>query len=101
MSGDSMMELERPGEEKKNRWEVNTAAKSGGGGGDGWSEEEKKKSSVESWLKREVVVVVEVEGSPEGDCLSLKKQRRKCLDNILDIFFRQTPLALTEIQIDV
>lgn len=30
VSGDSTMELERPGEEKKKRWEAKTVAKSGG-----------------------------------------------------------------------
>lgn len=100
MSGDSMMELERPGEEKKKRWEAKTEAKSGGGGGsqESESEEEEKKSSVESWggwLKRNVVavvVVVVVEGEAEEldeECfgnLRLKKQRGKCLEKMVDIF---------------
>ena len=73
VSGDSMMELERPGEEKKKRWEAKTAARSGscdGGRVSQESEEEKQSVDLEveelaSWkvLKRNVV---EEEG---GDAL--------------------------------
>ena len=60
------MELERPGEEKKKRWEAKTAARSGSCDGDRVSQEseEEEKQSVDleveelaSWkvLKRNVV----------------------------------------------
>lgn len=56
VSGDSTMELEVPGEEKKKRWEAKTEAKSGS------VEEERSSSSSEEeegWVK---VVELSVEG---------------------------------------
>lgn len=54
VSGDSTMEFELPGEEKKNRWEAKTAAKSGG---DSWSEsEEEEEEKTSSVVDAEVVV---------------------------------------------
>lgn len=72
------MELELPGEEKKNRWDAKTEAKSGGAGS---VESEKRERLSSSWVK--VVLKWNVEGGGGGWCgsgwdrifVGLKKQR--------------------------
>lgn len=75
-----MMELERPGEEKKKRWEAKREEKSGGRG---WRVESESESEEKSSEKRKVEA--EEGDGEEEECLgrggvavghlSLKKQR--------------------------
>ena len=58
VSGDSMMELERPGEEKKKRWEANMVAKSGGDSASESESEDRKLVSIEA-VKRDLEVEVD------------------------------------------
>lgn len=51
VSVDSTMELERPGEEKKKRWEANTVAKSGGDSASESESEDRKSASVEGVIR--------------------------------------------------
>lgn len=57
VSGDSKMELERPGEEKNKRWEAKMVAKSGVESVSSESSEEEKKSAVERVRDLEAVGV--------------------------------------------
>ena len=57
-----MMELERPGEEKKKRWEANMVAKSGGDLASKSKSEDMKSVSVEG-VKRDLELEAEEERS--------------------------------------